>query len=1309
MHESHGDPLRSRTENGLTKIEFLALEQVYDAFDREWASGQSPDLAATLSRVAPAMYAAAFRELLAIDVEWRRRNRLPIDAALYVQQFPEQRAVIEAVCSEADGAATGLSPWPTLPGYEILDEVGRGGMGVVYRAFHSAAHRVVAVKVIRESAFSDRDESRRFLIEARLTARLDHRHIVPIYDVGTFQGQPYYAMKLIQGPSLRDLLLSGPLPARRAAEIIATVADAVAYSHSHGVIHRDLKPGNLLLERGVDPFITDFGLAKLASSSHDLTRTGYRLGTPSYLPPEQARGEPTGPAADIYALGAVLYELLTGRPPFRAETPLATLAQVLETEVVSPRLLNPTIPRDLETICLRCLQKDPARRYVSASALRHDLLAFLNGRPIAARPVSWVERTWRWTRSNKAAASGIVASSVAMLALMCIAIISTMWSASEARRRAAEQLVQSSRFFSLLSQARDAEGRRNVGWTQRVSADLTEARPLQADASQDVVMRSLAFAAASAFDIRLSRVISPPGDLPELFGVAVDPQGRRCAIGLHFGEPLVRVWIYDLVTGEMVDERIADGRIAMLWKTALGDPRYNEGVASLAWSADGRWLLAGTRQGRVLRWDLTEKTHRYPLNDHWWHDRRVDQLACSADGQFVASEDADTVLGGTFGSLLQKPVWRVETQGWARIVSGSDGVVLLTSNGLFDLDWQRGKTRAVISPQRAYGVNLSPDGAVVATNYTGVLRLYDVQTGRAWPELRDESVAATILDRPFFSADQRYVLALADDRRLRVWDRVSSSLVLVSPVLPGSRRIEMQLTPDCRRAVFRLDHTVQIYDLESGAAQSIVGLQHAEVEDFDVHPVDGRVVTLSTAVDHPHPNALDQCLATWDPQIGQRLTDQHVVNSLGAICSGDRAPTPCVKWVGDGGECQVVPFRGVPFALNVNDPRTWTPLTDGRSLGTVIEQDRWRPNTSMLPVEVVDDPLAIDGRAVRLSSAGDRATDIAMILAPHDWPTDAELCLALFRVRISRNRQHGPAVQLSWLEGDRHIQRDYPLSSTAFPDDGYHWVYGDVFHRENAAGPHPSHLIVTRPTDALGDVWVDQLRLIPIRSISGPHWAVWHLGPFRRNADRGSVGVLNEDRIVSWSPQGQLGPVLYDNSDMTFKIGSSTLSQFDLTERQWVAAGRDGSILCLQPGTTSPLIARRIFPDPLEPVTALALSPDSKWVWVGDSTGRIRQIDVNTGQQQWSVAAHGESVSAVVVMEQPPFAEPAAFHLATAAADGSITLWNVSSGGLSPTLTLHESRRPIRRLAVSPGSRRVSVLYQREYGVRQFHLDGITP
>jgi serine/threonine-protein kinase len=307
---------------------------------------------------------------------------------------------------------------PRIPGYEVEAVLGRGGMGIVFRARHLRLNRSVALKMALAGDFAEPRERQRFQREAEAAAGLRHPNVVQIYDVGDTDGRPYLTMELVEGGSLAQKLAGTPQPAREAATLLAVLAGAVHAAHACGIIHRDLKPGNVLLTGDGVPKISDFGLARRLEGTPGLTQSGVPLGTPSYMAPEQARSQTQAirPAVDVYALGAILYEVLTGRPPFRGETAAETVLQVISQDPVPPSRLSTRLPRDLETICLKCLEKEPGRRYVSAAALADDLRRFGEGRPIQARPVGHAERLWRWGRRNPTAAA-LLATALALIGL----------------------------------------------------------------------------------------------------------------------------------------------------------------------------------------------------------------------------------------------------------------------------------------------------------------------------------------------------------------------------------------------------------------------------------------------------------------------------------------------------------------------------------------------------------------------------------------------------------------------------------------------------------------------------------------------------------------------------------------------------------------------------------------------------------------------------------------------------------------------------------------------------------------------------
>ena len=356
-------------------------------------------------------------------------------------------------------------PWPAVPGYEIEAELGRGGMGVVYRARQTSLRRVVALKMLVDGALASANALGRFRTEAEAVARLAHPNIVQIFETGEAEGRAFFSMEYVDGGSLSDRTHAGPLPPREAARTVATLARAVGYAHEHGVVHRDLKPANVLLTSDGTAKIADFGLAKQLASDARQTYSGDVMGSPSYMAPEQARGatHQIGPACDVYALGGILYEMLTGRPPFLGSDTMETLIQVLHEDPLSPRRLVPRVPRDLETIALKCLDKSPRQRYASAGDVAADVERFLAGRPVVARPAGAAEVAIKWARRRPAVAALVFVSIASLTTILLYgawknAQLQTSLAAEQTARRAEQ--AQRERAENNFRKALDAADRR---------------------------------------------------------------------------------------------------------------------------------------------------------------------------------------------------------------------------------------------------------------------------------------------------------------------------------------------------------------------------------------------------------------------------------------------------------------------------------------------------------------------------------------------------------------------------------------------------------------------------------------------------------------------------------------------------------------------------------------------------------------------------------------------------------------------------------------------------------------------------------
>ncbi|HEX8912352.1 MAG TPA: serine/threonine-protein kinase, partial [Humisphaera sp.] len=645
--------------------------------------------------------------------------------------------------------------------YELVREIARGGMGVVFEAVQTALKRTVAVKMILAGEFASDEQIQRFFAEARSVAHLDHPNIVPVYEVGEQSGLHFFSMKLVDGGSLTAKIPSFAGKPKEAAELVEKVARAVHHAHQRGVLHRDLKPGNILIDAAGEPMVTDFGLAKVVADDSHMTRSDAVVGTPAYMAPEQARGVRNATTAtDVWAIGAILYHLLAGAPPFKAETAVQTLRLVTDSEPPTIRSRRAGVPRDLETVCLKCLQKDPGRRYATAAALADDLRRFIAGEPVEARPVGRAERVWRWCRRNPgpAAATAVVAGAIlATVAVLSTAVVVVSASRDEARGLAAEnarradaekvlrqraqwdaadrlldnaihRYAQEDPAVGLLWLSRalaEAEGigaadlstaaRRQVaGWSRAVHPLRSVCRQGLAGAKVERVAlspdgtRVFAVGAGqrevSAFDAATGLPAFKPIALPaEPTLLAVDPPGRRLLVATRDGK---LAW-FDARTGKPLP---------------LAPPPVKP--TAVAFDRAGRTLLAGTDDGAVVAWDVEAGR---PVGPPLKLTSRAVAVALSDDGRTAAAATADGITstweigGGSAGG--DSPVMATvsgDGEPWAVRFAGESDLVVVSAKSARRFDRRSGAERAARKmPEAAGNAAVSRDGLRVVVGDGG--------------------------------------------------------------------------------------------------------------------------------------------------------------------------------------------------------------------------------------------------------------------------------------------------------------------------------------------------------------------------------------------------------------------------------------------------------------------------------------------------------------------------------------------------------------------------------------------------------------
>jgi WD40 repeat protein/tRNA A-37 threonylcarbamoyl transferase component Bud32 len=794
-----------------------------------------------------------------------REQKLPFDREAFLARYPELYADlasfvdgvkdIEEIAHPTPGpdatpehtSHPGTGSWPPAPdAYELLNELGRGGMGVVYKARQKSLGRVVALKMVLSGSHASKIELARLRSEAEAIARLSHPHIVQIHEIGEHDGLPFLCLEYLSGGTLASRLAGTPMPPRQAAEMVTVLAGAVHAAHRAGIIHRDLKPSNVLFAADGTPKVTDFGLAKQRDSG--LTASDAVLGTPSYMAPEQAEGRvrEIGPAADVYSLGAILYECLTGRPPFKSSSDLETIRQVIHDDPAPPRRLNRAVPRDLETVCLNCLRKQPQRRYATAAELADDLGRFLDGKPITARPAGRFERAWKWVKRYPARA--------ALLSLFIFVLGGTAYF-----------LHQRSLLHTQTIAREEAEKREVAEMRARAQAELAQAREkhllyfhrillAHSEWRDNHVGRMLELLNVCPEELRnwewryLKRLcyadlLTLRGHTDGVRGVSFSPDGKRLASASDDGT--IRVW--DATTGQQLltlkghgDKTTCvafnfDGQYlasagwdetVRIWNVVTGREvhtfRGHVGhVYGVAFTPDGRRLASGGGDRTVRIWDISDGREVLTLKDH---TDMVTSVVFSPDGRRLASASSDRTV----------KVWDLSATPSPRTFRGHDGEV--------------------------WGVAFSPDGSRLASaSWDRTVKVWDVERGTEVVALKGHTGFVVSVA---FSAHGQRLVSGSVDTTVRIWDMATGEEMLCCRGHTGEVR-GIASTPDAERlASASRDGTVKIWDASRGAPEARTLRGHAGETWGVAFSPDGRRLASASH---------DNTVKVWDSQNGEGI------------------------------------------------------------------------------------------------------------------------------------------------------------------------------------------------------------------------------------------------------------------------------------------------------------------------------------------------------------------------------------------------------------------------------------------------------
>ncbi len=1171
-------------------------------------------------------------------------------------------------------------PAARLGRYVTLGELGRGGMGVVYRGFDPDLRRVVAIKMILPSGTGRGQHAQRFLREARATARLRHPGIVAIHEVGEHFGKPFIVMDFVEGETLDVLIERDRMPPRQIATIIRDVSRALQHAHENALVHRDVKPQNVIVGADGRPHLTDFGAARDLDAEASLTMTGQAIGTPLYMAPEQARGdhESTGPACDVYSTGVVLYHALVGEPPHADATGAVELMhRILFAEPVAPRVRDPRIHPDLETIALRCLEKEPARRYPSAGALAADLGRFLEGEPIEARPIGRRERWGRWVRRNRTLAATGATGIVAVLALLVAGGVGAFFAFGEIRRERDEA-----------QRAREAERiQRVAAEEERTQAERLRGRAEHAEETSQAALARTERLLARALAEKAARLVED-GKLASACALAAE------SLRLH-----------PTATGRSAWANAVDGAGRLRWVA----PRRMAASVGVA-PGRGRFLLGG-RIGEIGLWSLDSGRQEARLP---WHDGRVVGVVCAPDERHAASIDRNGLLRiVSIASLEATATVRAHDGGVVGVAWGRQSTRLVTASEREVRIW-RAPGGEPLASLPADGVGAAPVGVawvagrIAIAGEDGLVRLIDpdaLEEGRpAVSATIDPAGGAASLA---VSPDGERLAVGGTTGAVTVWS-FDPHAVPGDPTTLGDGPVSaLAFSPDGRHVVAGVGRSVHLLELEGGGRRELVGHLGRVVGAAWVPGAEAALVTVDDGGG----------LRAWDPGSGEARF--RLAGHVGSIAA--------VAWSRDGSRVATGDHAGI---VRIWDPELGQELAILEGPAARVADLAWHPDGARVAV------AAYDGKARVFDVA--TGEQLGVVEVGHiwclgvDWSPDGAHLAVTAADRLVR------ILDAKTLEEIRRVEIESSGSAVAFSPDGRR-IAATIFNGNREGFPRVRIIDV-----ASGERLVAWGEAGPRSHTHAVAWSpdgAWVVDSFGPNVEVTDAATgarvvrleADEDGVfaVSWSADGrriavtgsatrifdvrtwrEIARLPSNDADVAFEPSGDRLATVGDRLRVWegdddvecqalvphviganvVAWSPDGQRIASADvvgglavhelfAAAEPLVLRRFAPNSGNSVWSLAWSSDGRSLAAGDFKGVVTIYDVDgAGQPVTLTGEHDGPIARVA------FSADGGRVASIGARDGRMRVWSVAEGRVVGGATRRVGDR--RRAAWSPDGAR---------------------